>query len=90
LELQPKEIQIINYIISLIREVEEEEGISTLYKVYFKQKLLINLLIYKGELCCRYFKRAKEEGEYDKNENFNKGSSKNEGKSKKEGNNKEE
>jgi hypothetical protein len=48
------------------------------------------LSIYKGELRRRYPKRAKEEGEYNKNENFNKGSSKNEGKSEREGNNKEE
>jgi len=48
------------------------------------------LLIYKGELRCCRLRRAKEEGEYDKNKNSNKGSSENEGKSKREGNNKEE
>jgi len=62
----------------------------TLYKVWFKQKPLTNLSIYKGELCCYCFKRAKEEGECDKNKNSDKGSSENRGKSEKESNIKEE
>ena len=60
----------------------------TLYKVWFKQKPLTNLSIYKGKLCRCYIRGVEEE--CDKNKNFDKRSSKRSSKGSSKGSSKRE